>query len=69
VFCAQPLCLFLVVPNQGVGAALARIETTRRRSPRIFFNEATAEAGRDALAGKSNEDRNIGLVAKDLSRM
>jgi phage terminase large subunit len=54
-----------VVPNQGAGAASARIETARRHFPRIFFNDATTEAGRDALGWyhekESNDDRNIGL--------
>jgi phage terminase large subunit len=54
-----------VIPNQGAGAASARIETARRHFPRIFFNEGTTEAGRDALGWyhekKSNDDRNMGL--------
>jgi phage terminase large subunit len=55
----------LVIPNQGAGAASARIETARRHFPRVFFNEETTEDGRDALGWyhekKSNDDRNIGL--------
>ena len=55
----------LVIPNQGAGAASARIETARRHFPRIFFNAGTTEDGRDALGWyhekKSNDDRNIGL--------
>jgi phage terminase large subunit len=55
----------LVIPNQGAGAASARIETARRHFPRIFFNEETTEGGRDAIGWyhekKSNDDRNIGL--------
>jgi len=55
----------LVIPNQGAGAASARIETARRHFPRIFFNAETTEYGRDALGWyhekKSNDDRNIGL--------
>jgi phage terminase large subunit len=54
-----------VVPNQGQGAASARIETARRHFPRIFFNEDTTEEGRDAISWyhekKSNDARNIGL--------
>jgi phage terminase large subunit len=54
-----------VIPNQGAGAASARIETVRRHFPRIFFNDATTEVGRDALGlyheKKSNDDRNMGL--------
>lgn len=55
----------IVIPNQGAGAAAARIETARRHFPRIWFNAETTEAGRDALGWyhekRSNDDRNIGL--------
>jgi phage terminase large subunit len=55
----------LVIPNQGAGAASARIETARRHFPRIFFNEDTTEGGRDAVGWyhekRSNDDRNVGL--------
>jgi phage terminase large subunit len=55
----------LVIPNQGAGAASARIETARRHFPRIFFNAGTTEGGRDAIGWyhekRSNDDRNIGL--------
>jgi phage terminase large subunit len=55
----------LVVPNQGKGAAKARIETARRVFNRIHFNAATTEAGRDALGWyhekRSDDERNIGL--------
>jgi len=53
-----------VVPNQGKGAAAARIEATRRLFPNIWFNEETTEAGRAALGWyheKKDEARNIGL--------
>lgn len=52
------------VPNQGKGAALKRVEVTRRLFPNIWFNEATTEAGRDALGWyheKRDDARNIGL--------
>lgn len=52
-----------VIPNQGKGAAKARIEEARRLFPRVWFDEKT-EAGRDALAWyheKRDEDRDIGL--------
>jgi phage terminase large subunit len=39
-----------VVKNQGQGAAAMRIEAARRIFPKACFNEATTEAGRDALA-------------------
>ena len=53
-----------VVPNQGKGAAAMRIEAVRRVFPRCWFNEATTEAGRDALGfyhEKKDEERNVGL--------
>lgn len=53
-----------VVPNQGKGAAAARIEAARRLFPSMWFNEAPTEAGRDALGWyheKKDPARNIGL--------
>ena len=54
-----------VIPNQGAGAAKMRIECARRLFPRIWFNAATTESGRDALGWyhekKSNDEREIGL--------
>lgn len=53
-----------VVPNQGKGAAAARIEAARRLFPSIWFNEETTEGGRAALGWyheKKDETRNIGL--------
>lgn len=53
-----------VVPNQGKGAAKARIEAARRLFPAMWFNADTTEAGRDALGWyheKKDEVRNIGL--------
>jgi len=53
-----------VVPNQGRGAAGKRIEEARRLFPQMWFNEATTEAGRDALGWyheKRDENRNVGL--------
>jgi len=53
-----------VVPNQGKGAAKARIEAGRRLFPSVWFNEATTDAGRAALGWyheKRDEVRNIGL--------
>ena len=42
---------------------MARIEATRRLFPRIWFNEKTTEAGRDALAyhEKKDDKRGVGL--------
>ncbi len=54
----------VVVPNQGRGAALKRIEALRRLFPAIWINEATTEAGIDALGWyheKRDEERGIGL--------
>lgn len=53
-----------VVPNQGKGAAKARIEEGRRLFPIMWFNENTCEGGLDALGWyheKKDEVRNIGL--------
>lgn len=53
-----------VVPNMGAGAAMKRIEATRRLFPSIYFHETATEAGRDALGWyheKKDEARNIGL--------
>jgi phage terminase large subunit len=52
------------VANQGKGAAQKRIEAARRLFPSIWFNEATTEAGRDALGfyhEKIDDARNVGL--------
>lgn len=53
-----------VIPNQGKGAAAARVEAARRLFPSIWFNEATTEPGRAALGWyheKRDEVRGIGL--------
>lgn len=53
-----------VVPNQGKGAAKARIEAGRRWFPSIWFNEETTRPGLDALGWyheKKDEIRQIGL--------
>lgn len=58
---------FQVAPsakNLGAGAASMRIEAVRRILPKCWFNEATTEAGRDALGfyhERKDEDRNVGL--------
>jgi phage terminase large subunit len=52
------------VKNQGRGAAMMRVEALRRLFPRLWFNEATTEAGRDALGyyhERRDDDRNVGL--------
>ena len=53
-----------VVPNQGKGAAMARIEETRRLFPTMRFNESTTEPLRDALGfyhERRHEQRDVGL--------
>jgi phage terminase large subunit len=53
-----------VIPNQGSGAAAMRIEAVRRLFPKLWFNEAPTEAGRDALGyyhERKDEHRDIGL--------
>jgi phage terminase large subunit len=52
------------VKNQGTGAAMMRVEAVRRIGPKLWFNEATTEPGRDALGfyhEKKDEARNVGL--------
>jgi len=53
-----------VIPNQGKGAAKARVEAGRRVFPSIWFNEETTCPGLDALGWyheKKDEKRGIGL--------
>jgi phage terminase large subunit len=53
-----------IVPNQGKGAAKARIEAARRLFPAVWFNDKTTQGGRDALGWyheKKDDVRNIGL--------
>jgi len=53
-----------VLENAGRGASMLRIEAARRLFPRIWFNETTTEAGRDALGyyhERKDEMRGIGL--------
>lgn len=53
-----------VVPNQGKGAASARIEALRRIFPSIWFNEDRCKSGIAALGWyheKRDENRNVGL--------
>jgi phage terminase large subunit len=52
------------VSGEG-GAAAMRIEAVRRILPKVWFNESTTEAGRDALGfyhEKKDEARDVGLV-------
>ena len=53
-----------VVPNQGKGAAKARIESARRLFPAMWFNESTTDSGLAAIGWyheKRDEARNVGL--------
>jgi phage terminase large subunit len=53
-----------VVPNQGKGAAKARIEAGRRYFPSIWFDEEGCSGGIEALGWyheKKDEERGIGL--------
>ena len=53
-----------VVPNQGKGAAAARIEAMRRLFPQVWFDEETTEGWRDALGAyheRKDDARGIGL--------
>jgi phage terminase large subunit len=53
-----------VVPNQGKGAASARVEAARRLFPRMWFNDGPTQGGREALGfyhEKIDEVRGIGL--------
>jgi phage terminase large subunit len=54
----------VVVPNQGKGAAMARVEEMRRLFPRMRFDEKKCDAGLKALGWyheKRDTDRGIGL--------
>lgn len=53
-----------IVPNQGPGAAMMRVEAARRVFPMVRFNEATTLAGRLALGyyhEKRHPERLVGL--------
>jgi len=52
------------VKNQGKGAASLRIEAVRRLGPKMYWNEDTTEAGRDAIGfyhERKDDQRNVGL--------
>ena len=53
-----------VIPNQGKGAAMQRVEEGRRLFPRMRFDQTKCSAGLDALGWyheKKDEERGIGL--------
>jgi len=56
-----------VVPNQGKGAAKARIEAVRRKFPAMWIHEERCQGGLDALGWyheKKDDERGIGLGPK-----
>ena len=53
-----------VIPNQGRGAAMQRVEAARRKFPNVWFNEPKVQPGLDALGAyheRKDEVRGIGL--------
>jgi phage terminase large subunit len=53
-----------IIRNQGQSAAMLRVDAGRRLFPRIWFDEAKTEAGRDALGAyheRRDEKRETGL--------
>ena len=53
-----------VVPNQGRGAAIARVNAARRMFPSVWMNESTTVSGVEALGWyheKWDEERDVGL--------
>lgn len=53
-----------VIPNQGRGAAMKRVEAGRKLFPRVWFNEKATVAGRESLTAyheKRDENRSVGL--------
>jgi len=53
-----------VILNQGKGAAMRRVDAAKLQFPKMWFNETSTEAGRQALGfyhEKWDDDRNIGL--------
>lgn len=56
-----------VIPNQGKGAAAARIEAGRRLFPAMWFNEEACQGGLDALGAyheNKHEKTGVGLGPK-----
>lgn len=53
-----------VVPNQGAGAAMQRVQAARRLFPQMWFDAKRCEGGLDAIGWyheRKDEARNIGL--------
>jgi len=56
-----------IVPNQGKGAAAARVEAGRRLFPSMWFNEETCQGGIEALGAyheQKHEKTGVGLGPK-----
>lgn len=54
----------VVIPNQGAGAAMRRVEAARRLFPMMFFNEERCTGGIEAIGWyheKKDPERGIGL--------
>jgi len=54
----------VVIPNQGAGAAMRRIQAARRLFPQMYFDEERCSAGIEAISfyhEKRDEERGIGL--------
>lgn len=54
----------IVIPNQGAGAAMRRVEAARRLFPMMYFDEDRCTAGIEAIGWyheKKDEERGIGL--------
>lgn len=57
----------IVIPNQGAGAAMQRIEAARRLFPQMWFDSEKCAGGIDAIGWyheKKDEERGIGLGPK-----
>lgn len=54
----------IVIPNQGAGAAMRRIQSARRIFPQMYFDSERCDAGIEAISfyhEKRDEERNVGL--------
>lgn len=54
----------LVIPNQGTGAAMRRVEAARRLFPQMYFDAELCAAGIEAIGWyheKKDEERGVGL--------
>ena len=56
-----------VIPNQGSGAAMMRVEAARRIFPRCWFDEKTTQAGIEALGSITSAKMRRARLAWDRS--